>query len=75
MTELGHMKSEVSISELKFDHIPIEEQVVVMFPGQGAQFVRMGEKVSHNLLLITLVPKSRPDVVCKKHLFLDEFIA
>uniref|UniRef100_A0A915E2J2 Malonyl-CoA:ACP transacylase (MAT) domain-containing protein n=1 Tax=Ditylenchus dipsaci TaxID=166011 RepID=A0A915E2J2_9BILA len=30
---------------LKFDHIPIAEQVVVMFPGQGAQHLRMGEKV------------------------------
>lgn len=30
---------------LNFDRIPIGDQVVVLFPGQGAQFVGMGSKV------------------------------
>lgn len=28
-----------------FDHIPLEEQIVCLFPGQGAQYVGMGSKV------------------------------
>ncbi|EFO24382.1 hypothetical protein LOAG_04105 [Loa loa] len=31
--------------KLDFSHIPIEEQVVVLFPGQGTQYVGMGKKV------------------------------
>ncbi|VDO25993.1 unnamed protein product [Onchocerca flexuosa] len=31
--------------KLDFSHIPIEEQVVVLFPGQGAQYVGIGKKV------------------------------
>ena len=31
---------------LNFDHIPIEEQVVALFPGQGSQHLKMGQKVS-----------------------------
>lgn len=34
------------LTQLNFDHIPIEEQIVVLFPGQGAQHVGMGSKVS-----------------------------
>ncbi|CAJ0956077.1 unnamed protein product, partial [Mesorhabditis belari] len=30
---------------INFDHIPIEDQCVLLFPGQGAQFVGMGKKV------------------------------
>lgn len=30
---------------IDFSHLPIEEHVVVLFPGQGAQFVGMGQKV------------------------------
>lgn len=33
------------ILNLNFDHIPIEEQAVIMFPGQGTQYVGMGKKV------------------------------
>uniref|UniRef100_A0AC34QPX4 Malonyl-CoA:ACP transacylase (MAT) domain-containing protein n=1 Tax=Panagrolaimus sp. JU765 TaxID=591449 RepID=A0AC34QPX4_9BILA len=33
------------MTQLNFDHIPIEEQVVALFPGQGAQYLKMGEKV------------------------------
>uniref|UniRef100_A0AC34G515 Malonyl-CoA:ACP transacylase (MAT) domain-containing protein n=1 Tax=Panagrolaimus sp. ES5 TaxID=591445 RepID=A0AC34G515_9BILA len=33
------------IFKLNFDHIPIEDQVVALFPGQGAQHLKMGEKV------------------------------
>uniref|UniRef100_A0AC35FIK9 Malonyl-CoA:ACP transacylase (MAT) domain-containing protein n=1 Tax=Panagrolaimus sp. PS1159 TaxID=55785 RepID=A0AC35FIK9_9BILA len=33
------------IIKLNFDHIPIEDQVVALFPGQGAQHLKMGEKV------------------------------
>uniref|UniRef100_F1KZH2 Malonyl-CoA-acyl carrier protein transacylase n=1 Tax=Ascaris suum TaxID=6253 RepID=F1KZH2_ASCSU len=32
------------LTQLNFDHIPIEEQIVVLFPGQGAQHVGMGSK-------------------------------
>ncbi|KAK6033347.1 hypothetical protein OSTOST_00446 [Ostertagia ostertagi] len=28
-----------------FDHIPIEDQIVCLFPGQGAQYVGMGSKL------------------------------
>ncbi|KAJ1354315.1 hypothetical protein KIN20_011209 [Parelaphostrongylus tenuis] len=28
-----------------FDHIPLEDQIVCLFPGQGAQYVGMGSKV------------------------------
>lgn len=35
-----------SDGKLDFNHIPIEEQVVVLFPGQGTQHVGMGKKVS-----------------------------
>lgn len=31
--------------KLDFSQIPIEEQVVVLFPGQGAQYVGIGKKV------------------------------
>lgn len=34
------------MTQLNFDHIPIEEQIVALFPGQGAQHLKMGEKVS-----------------------------
>ncbi|VDK65582.1 unnamed protein product [Anisakis simplex] len=34
------------IFQLNFDHIPIEEQIVALFPGQGAQHVGMGSKLS-----------------------------
>ncbi|CAD5216510.1 unnamed protein product [Bursaphelenchus xylophilus] len=30
---------------LNFDHIPIQEQCVALFPGQGAQFVGMGKEL------------------------------
>lgn len=30
---------------INFGHIPISEQVVVMFPGQGSQYTGMGKKV------------------------------
>ncbi|PAV82764.1 hypothetical protein WR25_24718 [Diploscapter pachys] len=30
-------------NEILFDHIPIEEQIILLFPGQGAQFVGMGK--------------------------------
>ncbi|CAJ0572322.1 unnamed protein product, partial [Mesorhabditis spiculigera] len=30
---------------INFDHIPRQEQCVLLFPGQGAQFVGMGKKV------------------------------
>ncbi|EFO96416.1 hypothetical protein CRE_22115 [Caenorhabditis remanei] len=30
---------------IDFSHLPIEEHVVVLFPGQGAQFVGMGQKI------------------------------
>uniref|UniRef100_A0A7E4VQ53 Malonyl-CoA:ACP transacylase (MAT) domain-containing protein n=1 Tax=Panagrellus redivivus TaxID=6233 RepID=A0A7E4VQ53_PANRE len=33
------------LTQLNFDHIPIEDQVVALFPGQGAQHVGMGQKV------------------------------
>ena len=39
------------LSKLNFDHIPIDEQVVALFPGQGAQHLKMGEKVSYISLL------------------------
>ncbi|VDP52009.1 unnamed protein product [Heligmosomoides polygyrus] len=29
-----------------FDHIPLEEQIVCLFPGQGAQYVGMGSKLA-----------------------------
>ncbi|CAI5441169.1 unnamed protein product [Caenorhabditis angaria] len=32
-------------SEIDFSHIPIVEHVVLLFPGQGAQFVGMGKKL------------------------------
>ncbi|CAD6194428.1 unnamed protein product [Caenorhabditis auriculariae] len=32
-------------SGIAFTHIPIEKHVVLLFPGQGAQFVGMGEKL------------------------------
>ena len=32
-------------NEILFDHIPIEEQIILLFPGQGAQFVGMGKAV------------------------------
>lgn len=35
-----------SFELLSFDHIPLEQQVVLLFPGQGAQFVGMGKQVS-----------------------------
>ncbi|KHN75639.1 Malonyl-CoA-acyl carrier protein transacylase, mitochondrial [Toxocara canis] len=31
--------------QLNFDHIPIEEHIVVLFPGQGSQHVGMGSKL------------------------------
>ncbi|GMR36221.1 hypothetical protein PMAYCL1PPCAC_06416, partial [Pristionchus mayeri] len=31
--------------KINFDHIPIQNQVVLLFPGQGAQFVGMGKKL------------------------------
>ncbi|CAB3405603.1 unnamed protein product [Caenorhabditis bovis] len=34
-----------SSGKIDFMHIPIEEHVVVLFPGQGAQFVGMGKKL------------------------------
>ncbi|CAG9539390.1 unnamed protein product [Cercopithifilaria johnstoni] len=34
-----------NIEKLDFNQIPIEEQVVVLFPGQGTQYVGMGKKV------------------------------
>lgn len=40
----GHM-ARPSRSGIVFDHIPIEEQCFVLFPGQGAQFVGMGKAV------------------------------
>ncbi|KAK0424022.1 hypothetical protein QR680_008460 [Steinernema hermaphroditum] len=41
--ELGRVKRK--IHSIDFSHIPIEDQVVVLFPGQGAQHVKMGSKV------------------------------
>ncbi|VDM71735.1 unnamed protein product, partial [Strongylus vulgaris] len=29
---------------INFDHIPLEDQIVCLFPGQGAQYVGMGSK-------------------------------
>jgi [acyl-carrier-protein] S-malonyltransferase len=37
-----------TITTLNFDHIPIEDRVVVLFPGQGSQVVGMGEKLMDN---------------------------
>uniref|UniRef100_A0A1I7ZJB8 PKS_AT domain-containing protein n=1 Tax=Steinernema glaseri TaxID=37863 RepID=A0A1I7ZJB8_9BILA len=41
--ELGRMKRKVHT--IDFSHVPIEDQVVLLFPGQGAQHVKMGSKV------------------------------
>ncbi|MFH4975159.1 hypothetical protein AB6A40_001868 [Gnathostoma spinigerum] len=38
-----HIKKK--IHRLNFDHIPIENQVFILFPGQGSQFVGMGKKI------------------------------
>uniref|UniRef100_A0A8R1DUT4 Malonyl-CoA:ACP transacylase (MAT) domain-containing protein n=1 Tax=Caenorhabditis japonica TaxID=281687 RepID=A0A8R1DUT4_CAEJA len=34
-----------STGAIDFSHLPIEEHVVLLFPGQGAQFVGMGKKI------------------------------
>ncbi|CAI4230866.1 unnamed protein product [Auanema sp. JU1783] len=39
----GNKKKSTGV--IVFDHIPIEDQVVLLFPGQGAQFVGMGSKL------------------------------
>lgn len=39
-------KAEDKWKKLDFKHIPIEQQVVVLFPGQGAQHIGMGKRVS-----------------------------
>lgn len=39
-------RKESKCEKLDFSQIPIEEQVVVLFPGQGTQYVGMGKKVS-----------------------------
>ncbi|EGT52776.1 hypothetical protein CAEBREN_25192 [Caenorhabditis brenneri] len=44
MMRYGTKKKNVS-GIIDFSHLPIEEHVVLLFPGQGAQFVGMGKKV------------------------------
>ncbi|KJH44277.1 hypothetical protein DICVIV_09700 [Dictyocaulus viviparus] len=34
-----------STNAIVFDHIPLQEQIVCLFPGQGAQYVGMGSKL------------------------------
>ncbi|KAH7727481.1 ADP-specific Phosphofructokinase/Glucokinase conserved region family protein [Aphelenchoides avenae] len=43
--EKQRQKAMDASSEISFDHVPIEDQVFVLFPGQGSQKVGMGEKV------------------------------
>lgn len=38
-------KKKKQTGAIDFSHLPIEDHVVVLFPGQGAQFVGMGNKV------------------------------
>ncbi|KAL3121070.1 hypothetical protein niasHT_005330 [Heterodera trifolii] len=41
-------KKRKHLLQLNFDHIPIIDQVVLMFPSQGAQHLQMGKKVIGN---------------------------
>ncbi|VDM97791.1 unnamed protein product [Thelazia callipaeda] len=41
----GARRKTKASAKLDFSHIPIEKQVVVLFPGQGAQHIGMGEKI------------------------------
>ncbi|CAK5075035.1 unnamed protein product [Meloidogyne enterolobii] len=41
-------RPEKRLLKLKFDHIPIKDQVVVMFPGYGTQYLTMGRNVIDN---------------------------
>lgn len=43
------------ILNLNFDHIPIQDQTVIMFPGQGAQHLRMGTKVCNFKLFVSII--------------------
>ncbi|GMS83989.1 hypothetical protein PENTCL1PPCAC_6164, partial [Pristionchus entomophagus] len=45
-------------SKINFDHIPIENQVVLLFPGQGAQFVGMGKKLQDSKRAMALFEKA-----------------
>ncbi|KAK6039735.1 hypothetical protein COOONC_22759, partial [Cooperia oncophora] len=48
LKEKYHMKygnRKKASNEIVFDHIPLEDQIVCLFPGQGAQYVGMGSKV------------------------------
>ncbi|GMT14247.1 hypothetical protein PFISCL1PPCAC_5544, partial [Pristionchus fissidentatus] len=47
-----------AVSKLDFDHIPIENQVVLLFPGQGAQFVGMGKKLADSKRAMVLFERA-----------------
>lgn len=40
---------------LNFNHIPIEEQIVLMFPGYGSQRIGMGCKVFYSSFFFILI--------------------
>ncbi|KAL3994811.1 ADP-specific Phosphofructokinase/Glucokinase conserved region family protein [Acanthocheilonema viteae] len=44
--------------ELDFSQLPIEEQVIVLFPGQGTQYVGMGKKVMDYSKVINVYEKA-----------------
>ncbi|VDN19325.1 unnamed protein product [Gongylonema pulchrum] len=61
---------------ITFNHIPIEEQVVVLFPGQGAQHVGMGKKINKKPQEIG-GPKSKLDqtIYCQPAMFVSSLAA